>query len=250
VSSAPRIHVHLVAWTDEPWDLEESLFSLVTQEDVALSVSIAVSVEDEGFARGACARFSRLGRAVELGVGTPATWSPGTAAVAVWVGGTLAAPDHLARALVRCRADGAIAVAPARRVLRRSVPGQPPYVVRKTRRFTSVSPSLDELGRDPAFLGRCLVPTDRAPSWVPASPDEHHHWAAEAWPSGPVARVVGPPSVDLPDLRTWRGVRSLDDVRDALSELRYQGPRWLERRAPSAFGRIRGWYHWLRGGAH
>jgi hypothetical protein len=59
-------------------------------------------------------------------------------------------------------------------------------------------------------------------------------------------RVTGPPSVDLPDLRTARGVRSLDDVRDALAELRDQGPRWLERRAPLTFNRVRGWYHRIR----
>jgi len=244
VSAAPRIHVHLVAWTDEPWDLEESLFSLVTQHEVVPSVSVAVPAANEGFARAACERLTRLGGAAELQVGTPPGWSAEAQAVAVWVAGTVATPDHLARALALC--GTASAIAPARRVLRRPVPGRPPYALRKTRRFTSASPSLEELGRDPAFLGRCLVATARAPGWLPAHPEDHRRWAAEAWSSGPVARVAGPPSVDIPDLRTERGVRSLDDVRDALAELRYQGPRWIERRAPLTFDRLRGWYNRMR----
>ena len=250
MSPAPRVHVHLVAWSDEQWDLEESLFSLVTQEEMSLTVSLAVSASVEPFARDACARLTRLGGPVELRPGTPSSWSPGVEAVAVWVAGTVASADHLARALASCGPERALAVAPARRVLRRAVPGRPPYVLRKTRRFTSSVPSLAELGRDPAFLGRCLVPASRAPRWLPGSPEEHRRWAAEAWPPGPVRRVAGPPAIDLPDLRVERTVRSLDDVRDLLAELRYQGPRWIERRAPLGFSRLRELYHRVRDRPH
>jgi hypothetical protein len=241
-------HVHLVAWTEEPWDLEESLFSLVTQKAVAVTVSVAVPARLEPFAAEACARLARLGGPVELRPGTPPSWSPGVEAVAVWTAGTVATPDHLARTLAASGPQRALAVAPARRVLRRAVPGRPPYVLRKTRRFTAPVPSLAELGRDPAFLGRCLVPASRAPHWLPGSSEEHRRWAAEVWAAGPATRVPGPPSIDLPDLRSERAVRSLDDVRDALAELRYQGPRWLERRSPLTFDWLRALYHRLRGG--
>jgi len=247
VSSPPRVHVHLVAWTDEPWDLEESLFSLVTQEAVALAVSVAVPAPLERFAREACARLARLGPAVSLEPGRPSSWPPAVDAVAVWVAGTVATPDHLRRSLACCGLEPTIAVAPGRRVLRRSVPGRPPYVLEKTRRFTSAAPTLAELGRDPAFLGRCLLPAARAPRWIPGLVEDHRRWASEAWPTGGVTRVSGPPSIDLPDLRTDRGVRSVDDVRDVLADLRYQAPRWLERRAPVEFSRLRGLWHRLRG---
>jgi hypothetical protein len=246
VSTAARVHVHLVAWTDEPWDLEQSLFSLITQEAVPVTVSLAVSPGLEAFVAEACARLARLGGAVELQPGMPARWPPpGVEAVAVWVAGTVATPDHLARSLA-CTADGAIAVAPARRVLRRSVPGRPPYVLRKTRRFTASAPALAQLERDPAFLGRCLVPSSRAPRWLPGLLADHRRWAREAWFTGPVRRVPGQPTIDLPDLREERAVRSVDDVRDLLAELRYQGPRWLERRSPLGFVRLRGLYYRLR----
>ena len=248
MSPVARVHVHLVAWTDESWDLEQSLFSLVTQE-VPLTVSVGVSPSFEPLAREACARLERLGGAVELRLGTPHSWSPGVEAVAVWVAGTVATPDHLARALACSGPARGLAVAPARRVLRQAVPGRPAYVLRKPRRFTSPSPSPVELGRDPAFLGRCLVPAARAPRWLPGPAADHHRWAAEAWPTGPVTRVPGPPAVDLPDLRQSRRVRSLDDLRDAVAELRYQGPRWLERRAPLGVSRLRALYHRLRDGA-
>jgi hypothetical protein len=42
----------------------------------------------------------------------------------------------------------------------------------------------------------------------------------------------------------------MDDVRDAVADLRYQAPRWLERRAPLAFDRLRGLFHQLRDGDH
>jgi hypothetical protein len=252
VSSPPRLHVHLVAWADEPWDLEESLFSLVTQEEVALTVSIAVPAAREALVREACARLARLGGPVELRPGTPPAWAPDAEAVAVWAAGTVATPDHLGRAVATCRGERAIAVAAARRVLRRSIPGHPPYVLGKTRRFTSTTPTptLAELDRDPAFLGRCLVPATRAPRWLPGPVEEHRRWASEVWPTGSVARVSGPPTVDLPDLRPDRSVRSVDDVRDVLADLRYQAPRWLERRAPLGFSRLRSLYHRLRGDPH
>ena len=248
MSSSPRVHVHLVAWSDEPWDLEESLFSLATQEGVAVTASVAVSPGLEVFAREACARMARLGGPVDFRIGTPSTWAPDARAVATWIAGTVAAPDHLARALAS--PQDTIAVAPARRALRCTVPGRPPYVLRKTRRFTSRSPTLAELARDPAFLGRCVVPTARAPGWLPGSVEEHHRWAAEVWSSGPVVRVPGPPAVDLPDLRAHRTVRSMDDVRDVMSDLRYQAPRWIERRSPQAFSRLRALFHQLRDRAH
>lgn len=244
MSPTPRVHVHLVAWADEPWDLEESLFALATQEGVALAVSIATTPRLEPFAREASARIARLGGPVDFRIGTPPTWETDARAVAVWVAGTVAAPDHVTRALAS--AERTIGVAPARRVLRRAVPGHPPYVVRKTRRFTSHSPSLGEVTRDPAFLGRCVVPAARAPRWLPGSAEEQLRWAAEAWSSGGVLRVPGPPAVDLPDLRTKHTVRSLDDVRDVMSELRYQAPRWLERRSPRTFSRLRTLFHRLR----
>jgi len=247
VSAPPRVHVHLVAWADEPWDVEESLFSLLTQEAVTLAVSVAVPSPLERLARDACARLARLGAPVRLEPGTPPGWPAGVDAVAVWVAGTVGAPDHLRRAMEACGPDGAIAVAPARRVLRRSVPGRPPYILAKTRRFTSGAPTLAELQRDPAFLGRCLVPAARAPRWIPGAVEDHRRWAVEAWPSGGVRRVPGPPAVDLPDLRTDRGVRSVDDARDVLADLRYQAPRWLERRAPVEFSRLRRLWHRLRG---
>jgi len=238
------MHVHLVAWADQPWDLEESLFSLATQERVALVVSVATPAMLEPFAREASARIVRLGGPVHPEIGTPSTWAADARAVASWVAGTVAAPDHFTRALES--PEGAIAVSPARRVLRCAVPGHPPYVVRKTRRFTSRSPSLAELARDPAFLGRCVVPAARAPRWLPGSVEDHFRWAAEAWSSSPATRIPGPPAVDLPDLRAHRALRSLDDVRDELADLRYQAPRWLERRAPLAFRRLRVLYHHLR----
>jgi hypothetical protein len=242
--------VHLVAWTDEPWDVEESLFSLVTQEAVALAVSVAVRPALERFAGEACARLARLGAPVSLEPGTPSSWLPAVDAVAVWVAGTVASPDHLRRSLESCGPDHSVAVAPARRVLRRSVPGHPRYVLGKTRRFTSGAPTLAELGRDPAFLGRCLIPAARAPRWIPGPVEEQHRWAVEAWRTGGVRRVPGPSAIDLPDLRADRGVRSVDDVRDVLADLRYQAPRWLERRAPLEFSRLRGLYHRFRGSAH
>jgi hypothetical protein len=236
-----------VAWSDEPWDLEESLFSLVTQEHVALTVSIAVPSSLASLTADACARLERLGAPLELRPGTPGAWAPDAEAVAVWVAGTVAAPDHLGRALAASRPERAITVGAARRVLRQSVPGRPPYVLRKTRRFTSATPTLPELERDPAFLGRCVIPSARAPGWIPGPVEEHRRWAAEAWPAGPVTRAPGPPAVDLPDLRRDRSVRSVDDVRDVLAELRYLAPRWLERRSPGGFSRLRGLYHRLRG---
>ena len=248
--SPPNVHVHLVAWTDEPWDLEESLFSLVTQEAVALTVSVAVPAPLERFAREACARLAPLGARASLEPGMPSDWPPAVEAVAVWVAGTVATPDHLRRAVAFCGPERAIAIVPARRVLRRRVPGHPPYVIGKTWRFTSREPALPELGRDPAFLGRCLVPAARAPRWIPGPAEQHHRWAAEAWPTGGVTRVPGPPAIDLPDLRTDRGVRSVADVRDVLADLRYQAPRWFERRAPVEFSRLRGLWHRLRGAPH
>ena len=248
MSPPPRLHVHLVAWSEEPWDVEESLFALATQEGVALTVSVAAPATQERFAREATARIARLGGAVNFQIGTPSTWETDARAVAVWVAGTVAAPDHFTSALAS--PEGTIAVAPARRVVRRPVPGRPPYVLRKVRRFTSPSPSLTELARDPAFLGRCLVPAARAPGWVPGSAAEHRRWATEAWASGPVLRIPGPPAVDLPDLRAGQAVRSIDDVRDALSELRYQAPRWLERRSPLASSRLRALFHRLRDRGH
>ena len=248
MSSLPRVHVHLVAWAEEAWDLEESLFSLATQEGVAVTASVAVPPAVETFAREACTRIARLGVPVAFQIGTPSTWAPDARAVAIWVAGTVTAPDHLARGLAS--PEDTIAVAPARRVLRRAVPGRPAYVLRKTRRFTSASPALAELARDPAFLGRCIVPAARAPGWLPGSAEEHHRWAAEAWSSGSAIRIAGPPAVDLPDLRKLRTVRSMDDVRDVMSELRYQAPRWLERRSPQAFSRLRALFHQLRDRAH
>jgi hypothetical protein len=249
VSPAPRVHVHLVSWTDDPWELEESLFSLVTQEEVAATISVSVPASLEAYARDACAAVARLGRPVELRPTTSSRWDPEAEAVSVWVVGTVATPDHLARALASSGRVGAFTVAPARRVLRRHVPGRPPYVVSKTWRFTSSMPSLVEIARDPAFLGRCLVPATRAPRWLPGGPEEHRRWAEDAWASGPVISVSGPPTIDLPDLRTERAMRSLADARDALANLRYQGPRWLERRAPLAFARLRGLYHRVRDAA-
>jgi hypothetical protein len=243
-----RVHVHLVAWTDDPWDLEESLFSLATQEGVTLTASVAVPPLLEAFAREACARMARLGGPVDFQIGTPSSWVPGGSAVTSWVAGTVAVPDHLSRALASPETERVIAVAPVCRVLRRSVPGRPPYVVRKTRRFTSPAPSLEELARDPAFLGRCVVPAARAPRWLPGSVENHRRWAAEAWASSQATRVPGPPAVDLPDLRTHRALPSVDDVRDVLADLRYQAPRWLERHAPLAFTRLRGMFHRLRDG--
>jgi hypothetical protein len=246
VSPPPRLHVHLVTWGEDPWDLEESLFSLVGQEGVGLTVSISVPAPLESFARQACARLGRLGAPVDFAPGTSSSWAPDVEAVAVWVAGTVATPDHLSRGFRSLGPQHALAVAGTRRVLRRAVPGRPPYVVRKTWRLTSPAPGLHELTRDPAFLGRCLVPAARAPRWLPGTPDEHRRWAVEAWPNGPVVRIPGPPAVDLPDLREDRGVRSVDDVRDVLADLRYQAPRWLERRAPLEFSRLRGLYHRLR----
>ena len=242
------VHVHLVAWSDEPWDLEESLFSLATQEGVDVTTSVAVSPPLEAFAREVCARMARLGGPVDFRIGTPSSWAPDATAVTSWVAGTVAVPDHLARALASPEAEGIVAVAPVCRAVRRAVPGRPPYVVRKTRRFTSLAPSLEELVRDPAFLGRCVVPAARAPRWLPVSVEEHRRWAAEVLTSSPTSRVPGPPAVDLPDLRDHRALRSVDDVRDGLADLRYQAPRWLERRAPLAFTRLRGLFHRLRDG--
>jgi hypothetical protein len=123
-------------------------------------------------------------------------------------------------------------------------------VLGKTRRFTSAAPGLAELTRDPAFLGRCLVPAARTPRFLPGPADEHRRWAAEAWRTGPVVRIPGPPALDLPDLRKERGVGSVSDLRDVLADLRYQAPRWLERRAPLEFSRLRGLYHRIRGAPH
>jgi hypothetical protein len=250
VSPPPRLHVHLVAWSEEPWDLEESLFSLVTQEGVGLVVSVTVPAALEPFAREACARLGRLDAPMEILPATPSTWTVDAEAVAVWVAGTVATPDHLSRGYAAVGPARALPVGPARRVLRRDVPGHPPYVLGKTHRFTSPAPDLEELTRDPAFLGRCLVPAVRAPAWLPGPAEEHRRWAAEAWRSGPVVRIPGLPAIDLPEVREDRGVRSVDDVRDLLADLRYQAPRWLERRAPLEFSRLRGLYHRMRGASH
>ncbi|HEY1333758.1 MAG TPA: hypothetical protein VGF31_05840, partial [Myxococcaceae bacterium] len=219
-----------------------------TQEGVTVTASVAVPAGLDSFARPACARVARVGASLEVQVGTPSSRPRDADAVTVWVAGTIAAPDHLARALASRKVADVIAVAPACRALRLAVPGRPPYVVRKTRRFTSAEPSVDELVRDPAFLGRCVVPAARAPAWFPVTAEEHRRWGVEAWSSGPASRVPGPPAVDLPDLRAHRAARSMDDVRDVLADLSYQAPRWLERRAPLAFSRLRELFHRLRGG--
>ena len=79
MNPAPRIHVHLVSWTDEPWDVDESLFSLVTQEDVTATVSVSVPPALESRARETCASLARLGGPVELQPGPSSRWPPGVA---------------------------------------------------------------------------------------------------------------------------------------------------------------------------
>jgi len=232
VSSPPRIRVHLVPWTDDPWDVEESLFSLVAQERVALSVHLHPGTPPDPSWRSRWERLFTLGDTVRLRIGDrlEGPWEDAEA-VAIWVAGTIATPDHLGRAHHEIRAVAAPVVAPMRRVRRRPVQGGPPYVLGKSRRAAPATLTLDELEEDPAFLGRCLFPEEGLPGWIPRTPEEHRRWAALAWSRARPVRIAEPPLVDLPDLRP----RPVTRWRDLRAELDHQIPRWLERRIPVAF---------------
>ncbi|MGZ6099117.1 MAG: hypothetical protein ACXWLL_12020 [Myxococcaceae bacterium] len=230
MSGPPRICVHLVPWTDDPWDLEASLFSLVAQGQVAVDVHLHPAAPLDTGQRARWERLAALGPALTL-VTSDGPPVPVPDAVAVWVAGTVATPDHLVRSHGELVAAGRPVVAPARRVRRRPVPGGPPYVVGKSRRAAPTELTLAEIEEDPAFLGRCLFPAAATPDWVPTTPEEHRRWARAAWGEGRAVWLVEPPLLDLPDLRERPATR----WRDVRAELDYQVPRWLERRVPLAF---------------
>jgi hypothetical protein len=241
VSGLPRIRVHLVPWTDDPWDVEASLFSLVAQAQVQVAVHLHPVARSEPVRHARWDRLLSLGTRLTFVMGEM-PWLPSPDAVAVWVAGTVATPDHLARSHGELMAAGRPVVAPVRRVRRRPVPGGPPYVLGKSRRAAPRELTLGELEEDPAFLGRCLFPVAAVPDWVPITPEEHRRWARAAWGESRAVRIVEPPLVDLPDLREHPATR----WRDVRAELDYQVPRWLERRVPVAFTHGNRWVLRLR----
>ena len=243
VSAAGEVRVHVVPWTDEPWDVESSLLSLVVQEGVRVSIHLHPRDPVDAATRARWERLVALGAGVTLEVGErrDGPW-PSAEAVAVWVAGTVATPDHLSRALAELRSSPRPLVAPVRRVRRRAVPGGPPYVLAKSRRAEPPVVTLEELAEDPAFLGRCVFQAEAAPGWIPDTAEEQRRWAVLAWGSLGAARLVEPPLVDIPDLRE----RPVTRWRDLRAELDYQVPRWLERRIPVTFAHGNRWVLRLR----
>ena len=241
----PQIRCHLLA-EGPVWAMEETLFTLVAQRGVRLEVQVHPAPELEHAARAACERLGGLGRRVRLLVGSPSGLGPvdRPGAITIWRAGVLAAPDHFQRAMGALH-DGAMAtVAPSRRMVLAPDADGPARVVRKTRRWTSPRPSVEELQREGAFLSRCLARRSVAPLWVPLRPDEHRRWAEELWSRTQPVALDGPPTVDLPVGGTAAPAVAL---RDALAEVRYQGPRLLERAAPLTFEQTRRLFHRLRG---
>jgi hypothetical protein len=241
----PRIRCHLLA-EGPVWALEETLFTLVAQRGVRLEVQVHAAPELEQAARAACARLEGLGTRVRLGVGSPSGLGPvdRPGAIAIWRAGVLATPDHFQRAMGALHQGAMATVAPSRRMVLAPDADGPARVVRKTRRWTSPLPSVEELQREDAFLARCLARRSVAPLWVPLRPDEHRRWAEELWSRTQPVALDGPPTVDLPVGGTAAPAAAL---RDALAEVRYQGPRLLERAAPLTFERTRRLFHRLRG---
>lgn len=242
-----QIHCHLLWQSTDAWDLEQSLFSLVTQESVALSVTVHAPPEQEGLAQASLGRLAPLAPAIPLALGAPTgTLAPGDAsALAVWIAGTVATPDHLARCQAALREGVEVVVAPMRRMRLRRQPEGPPFVVSKHWRWTSSAPSLAEVTIDPAWLGRCLVRATAAPDRLPSDAEAQRQWRRELWARAAPRRVEGPPTVNLPDLRQEA---EPDSWRDRAADLRYQLPRRLERVAPLAFQRTRKLFHLLRRG--
>jgi hypothetical protein len=230
VTSSRAVRVHLLPWTEEPWDLQQTLFSLVAQRGVQLAIYLHSERPGWPTIEATWKRLSPLSGSATLEVVQRARgpWAPAES-VAIWVAGTVATPDHLGRCQAALDEGGSIAIAEMRRVGRRAVPGGPPYVLRKTRRAATMD--LAGLEEDPAFLGRCLFSARGLPDWIPVAPDEHRRWAQLVWSKARPMRVAEPPLVDLPDLRPSPTLR-WGDLR---AELDYQVPRWLERRIPFAY---------------
>ena len=241
----PRIRCHLVA-EGSAWALEETLFTLVAQRGVRLEVQVHPAPGLEDAARAACERLQGLGSRVHLVVGSPSGLGPvdRPAAISVWRAGVVATPDHFQRAMAALEDGAMVTVAPSRRMVLAPDGDGPARVVRKTRRWTSPLPSVDELQRESGFLSRCLARRSVAPLWVPLRPDEHRRWAEELWSRAQPLALDGPPTVDLPVGGTATPAVAL---RDTLAEMRSPGPRVLERAAPLTFEQTRRLFRRLRG---
>lgn len=248
MTAQAQIHCHLLWQSTDGWDLEQSLFSLITQEHGALSVTVHAPPEHEGPARASLGRLGPLAPAIPLSLAAPtgARALGDASALAMWIAGTVATPDHFARCQAALRAGVDVAVAPMRRMRLRRQPEGPPLVVSKHWRWTSSVPSLAEVTADPACLGRCLVRATAAPDRLPTDAEAQRQWLRELWARATPRRVEGPPTVDLPDLRQEG---EPDSWRDRAADLRYQLPRRFERVAPLAFQQTRRLFHFLRSGA-
>ena len=232
VSELPTVRVHLCCWTDDPWDVEQSLFSLVAQQGVLPSIHVHRPGPLRPAVESAWSRLAPLAPAGRLEIVEQDPPWPAAEAVAIWVAGTVGTPDLLLRALETLGPGASPVVATMRRVRRRRVPGAPPYVLGKLRRAVPPRITLAELEEDPAFLGRCVFSPAALPGWIPVSEEEHRSWARRVWTAAHPVRVEEPPLVDLPDLRR---PAARTRWRDRKADLGYRVPRWLERRVPVAF---------------
>jgi hypothetical protein len=241
VSELPLVRVHVVSWTEDGWDVERSLFSLAAQEDVRLSVHLHGSADVLRQGEQIWARLAPLGASVQLSTDgvDRGPWAPGDA-VAIWIAGTVATPDHF-RVAFTALPGKPFVIGTVRRVEERRLSGAAPYVVRKRRREIR-SVRLETVLEDPAFLGRCLFPSSELPDRIPLTPEDHRRWATRAWGAGPPRLLPEPPLVDIPDLRP----STASSLRDLVAELDYQIPRWLERRIPVTFTLGQRWTGRLR----
>jgi hypothetical protein len=246
VTAPLQIHCHLLWQSADPWDLEQSLFSLLTQEHRALSVTVHAPPEQEGPARASLGRLAPLAPAIPLSLAAPTGASAHASALALWIAGTVATPDHFARCQAALGEGVEVVVAPMRRMRLRRQPEGPPFVVSKHWRWTSAAPSLAEVTADPAGLGRCLVRATAAPDRLPTDAEAQRQWLGDLWARASPRRVEGPPTIDLPDLRPEA---EPDTWRDRAADLRYQLPRRLERVAPLAFQQTRRLFRFWMGGA-
>jgi hypothetical protein len=240
------VHCHVLWLSGDPWDLEQSMFSLLTQVHAPQAVSVQTSADGEPLARQCLHRLGPLAPETNCALtseGTPLLGSE-DAAVCIWIAGVIATPDHLARCVGGLQAIAPAVVAPMRRMEVQRQPSGPPFVRRKRWTSTARHPSWPEIGQDPAFLARCLVSRAVAPPWLPRTLDDHQRWGAELWGKARPVKIAGPPSIDLPDLRP-PGSRTR--ARDVLADLRYQLPRGLERAAPLTFHRLRSLWRRSRG---
>jgi len=245
VTSAP-LRCHLLWTSGDRWDLEQSVFSLVGQQDVSLRVAVHAPPERTEAARECLQRLAPLAPSIPLVLAPlAAPLDSDASAVAVWNAGTVATPDHFSRcwAALEAGAGTAAVVAPVRRMTVRRQPDGPPFVVAKRWRWTARFPSLAEVTADPSFVGRCLVRSAAVAGPLPADLEAQQLWAGRLWARTRPRRVDGPPTIDLLDLRERDEPTSW---RDTAADLRYQLPRRFERMAPLAFQRARRIFHLLR----